>query len=257
MSGLKKRLASKTLSIGSWIQFGYPQTTEIMAKAGFDFMVVDMEHTSIASHELFQSIQICSLAGLSVLVRVGAHDPLLVKRAMDAGADGIIMPMVETRDQAEMARDAVYYPPVGKRGVGLARAQGYGLDFDDYMRRLRDEMIVIVMIEHHKAVAELESILAVDGVDGFFLGPYDMSASLGKPGQFNDPEVAAVLSRVGAIAKDHPKPSGIHVVHPDPTLLAKRIEESYKFIAYGTDMVFFSRMIRDSMQAIAPNFQRN
>ena len=103
----KDKLRKKDLVIGSWIQLGYPQTTEIIARAGFEFVVVDMEHTSISASELLQTIQIADLAGLTVLVRVGTNDPLLIKRAMDAGADGIIVPMVETREEAERARDAI------------------------------------------------------------------------------------------------------------------------------------------------------
>lgn len=243
----KTRIQQKELIVGSWIQLGYPQTTEIIARAGFEFVVVDMEHTSISADQLLSSIQISSLAGVTVLVRVGSHDPMLIKRAMDAGADGIIVPMVETRDQAERARDAIYYPPKGQRGVGLARAQGFGLDFDAYRDRMADDTILIVQIEHRRAVDNLEAILDVDGVDGFFVGPYDMSGSFGKPGNFGDPEVAAALSRVADIVKEHPKPSGMHVVMPDPKLLAQRISEGYRFIAYGTDMVFFAEMVRRSV----------
>jgi 2-keto-3-deoxy-L-rhamnonate aldolase RhmA len=240
----KGKLRKKELVIGSWIQLGYPQTTEIIARAGFEFVVVDMEHTSISANELLQTIQIADLAGLTVLVRVGTNDPLLIKRAMDAGADGIIVPMVETRDEAERARDAIYYPPKGLRGVGLARAQGFGLEFDAYRDRMAEDTILIVQIEHRRAVDAIESILDVEGVDGFFVGPYDMSGSFGKPGNFKDPEVAAALSRVADIVKSHPKPSGMHVVMPDPALLKQRIAEGYRFIAYGTDMVFFADAVR-------------
>ncbi len=243
----KDRIRRKELIVGSWIQLGYPQTTEIVARAGFQFVVIDMEHTSISSSELLSSIQIASLAGIAVLVRVGANDPLLIKRAMDAGADGIIVPMVETREQAERARDAIYYPPKGLRGVGLARAQGFGLDFDAYRDRMAEETILIVQIEHRRAVDALETILDVDGVDGFLVGPYDMSGSFGKPGNFADPEVAAALSRVAEVVKNHSKPSGIHVVFPDPALLSQRISEGYRFIAYGTDLVFFAETVRRSV----------
>ena len=243
----KDRILKKELIVGSWIQLGYPQTTEIIARAGFGFVVVDMEHTSISSSELLSTIQISSLAGIPVLVRVGTNDPLLIKRAMDAGADGIIVPMVETRDQAERARDAIYYPPKGLRGVGLARAQDFGLGFDAYRDRMAKETILIVQIEHRRAVDQLEAILDVDGVDGFLVGPYDMSGSFGKPGNFSDPEVAAALTRVADVVKAHPKPSGIHVVMPDPKQLAQRIKEGYRFIAYSTDMVFFAEAVRRSV----------
>jgi 2-keto-3-deoxy-L-rhamnonate aldolase RhmA len=244
---LKRRLLNKDLVIGSWIQLGYPQTTEILAKAGFHFLVIDMEHTSISASELLGSIQISSLAGVPVLVRVGANDALLIKRAMDAGADGIIVPMVESREDAERARDSIYYPPKGRRGVGLARAQGFGLEFDKYRHRMETETILIVQIEHRRALDAIESILDVDGVDGFLVGPYDMSASFGKPGEFDDPEVAAALSRVAELVKRHRKPSGFHVVQPDPALLAQRIEEGYRFIAYGTDLVFVADAVQRSV----------
>ncbi len=247
MNGLKQKLGRKELVIGSWIQLAYPQTTEIVAKAGFSFMVVDMEHTSIASHELLSAIQIGSLAGQEVLVRVGANDPLLIKRAMDAGAAGIILPMTETVDDIERARDAVYYPPRGKRGVGLARAQGFGLDFDGYRDRMDNRLIVIAQVEHWRGVQNLERILEVDGVDGMLVGPYDLSASYGKPGRFDDPEVSSALSRVAEVVRAHPKPAGIHVVQPDAAALRRRVEEGYRFICYGTDMVLFAEMLRRTL----------
>ncbi len=249
--GLKAKLASKDLVIGSWIQLAYAQTTEICATAGFGFMVVDMEHTSIASHELLSAIQIGSLAGQEVLVRVGANDPLLIKRAMDAGAAGIIMPMTETVDDILRARDAVYYPPRGTRGVGLARAQGFGLDFAGYRDRMDSELVLIAQVEHKRGVENLEKILDVDGVDGMLVGPYDLSASYGKPGQFDDPEVAAALSRVAEVVRSHTKPAGMHVVQPDAALLRRRVEEGYRFICYGTDMVLFAEMIRRTLADIS------
>lgn len=241
---LKDKLRKKELALGAWIQLAHPQITEMTAKSGLDFVVCDMEHTAIAMHELFQTIQIVTLSGVAALVRVGSHDPLGIKRALDAGADGIIVPMVETADQARAARDAVYYPPFGKRGVGLARAQGFGMEFDAYRDRAKDETIFIPQIEHHRAVDALEDILAVEGVDGFLTGPYDLSGSLGKPGQFDDPEVAAALSRVAKVVASHAKPSGMHVVHPDGALLKQRIAEGYRFIAYGTDMVLYANMLK-------------
>ncbi|MEM6846863.1 MAG: aldolase/citrate lyase family protein [Pseudomonadota bacterium] len=244
-TSFKRRLQNKELLFGSWNQLGSPQTTEIMARAPFDFAAIDMEHTSIASHELIGSIQISQLAGQPVLVRVGSHDPLLSKRALDAGANGIICPMVETVDQAKRARDGVYYAPRGTRGVGLARAQGFGLDFDRYRDSSDDELVLIVQIEHWRGVENLEAILDVDGVDGFLVGPYDLSASFGKPGNFADPEVASALSRIAGIVKDHDKPSGLHVVHPGAEGLAARVAEGYRFIAYGTDMLIFARAVAE------------
>ncbi len=245
MEPLKTRLKRPgSVTIGCWNQLGYPQTTEMLVRWGGDFMVVDMEHTSIGSHELLQSIQIADLAGIPALVRVGANDPLLIKRALDAGATGIIVPMIGSAEAAKRAHDAIYYPPKGARGVGLARAQGFGLDFDAYRDRADDRTLFIPQIEHHEAVKELDAILELDGVDGFLVGPYDLSGSLGRPGDFEHPEVQTALAPIREAAKHHPKPAGLHVVHPGADALKQRIEEGYRLIAYGTDMVFFAHMMQ-------------
>ena len=167
-----------------------------MARAGFDWLVIDMEHTAIDTFQAQQMIQIIDLAGCVPLVRVGSNDPLLIKRAMDGGAHGIIVPMVNTPAEARRAVSAIRYPPAGTRGVGLSRAQGYGLGFRQYQIWAEEETILIVQIEHIQAVENLEEILAVEGVDGFIVGPYDLSGSLGRPGDFGHAEVAGALSKV-------------------------------------------------------------
>ena len=171
---------------------------------------------------------------------VGANDALIIKRVMDAGAHGVLIPDVRSADDARRAVESVYYPPFGKRGAGLARAQAYGMDFEGYRHWLESEAVVIVQIEHVDAVRDMQQILAVDGVDGFILGPYDLSASIGKPGQFEDPEVKAVFSEVTEALHSAQKPAGIHIVHADPDALRARIAEGYQIIAYGDDMVFYS-----------------
>ena len=129
-SSLKTKLKSKELTIGSWISFGFIQTCEIMAKAGFDWLVVDMEHTAINHNQCLNLIQVIESNGVTPIVRVGSNDPLLIKRAMDSGAHGIIVPMINTVEDAQKAINALYYPPKGSRGVGLARAQNYGIGFE-------------------------------------------------------------------------------------------------------------------------------
>jgi 2-dehydro-3-deoxyglucarate aldolase len=240
---LKAALRRKELVLGSWLQFGYPLITEMFARKGFDFLAIDMEHGPISLQTMAEQIQLISLAGCAPMVRVGANDPLLIKRAMDAGAAGVIVPMIESAEQAKRAVEAAYYPPKGTRGVGLARAQGFGLDFDSYREKMADETVVIVQIEHKNAVGALESILAVDGVDGFMVGPYDMSASFGKPGDFDNPDFLAAMDRVASFVATHDKPGGLHVVHPGADNLIAKVREGYRFIAYGTDMLFLAHML--------------
>jgi 2-dehydro-3-deoxyglucarate aldolase len=242
---LKAKLAQKDLTIGSWLSWGFSPITEVMAKAGFEWLVIDLEHTAIDYAEAHQLIQTIDLAGCVPLVRVGNNDPLIIKRVLDSGAEGIIVPMVNTADEAKRAVDAAYYPPRGTRGVGLSRAQGYGLAFDDYRKRALERTIVIVQIEHILGVKNLEAILSVDGVDGFIVGPYDLSGSLNEPGNFDHPDVLKALHRVQKVMRMADKPGGYHVVHTNHDELLNRISEGYRFIAYGDDMVMFAQKVKD------------
>ena len=145
------------------------------------------------------------------------------------------MPMVNSPAEAEAAVAAVKYPVAGKRSVGLARAQGYGVRFADYLTWQKENSLVVVQIEHIDAVNCLESILSVEGVDAYFVGPYDLSGSLEVPGQFDHPEFVNAMERIHAIAKELGVPGGVHIVEPDPVQLEKSISEGSRFIAYGID----------------------
>ena len=244
-SSLKTKLKSEKLTIGSWISFGFTQTCEIMAKAEFDWLVIDMEHSAIDYKQCLHLIQIIESNGVTPLVRVGANDPLLIKRSMDAGAHGVIVPMVNTLEDAQKAIDALYYPPKGSRGVGLARAQEYGVGFEVYKKWADKETIFIPQIEHIEGVNNLESILALGPVDGFIIGPYDLSGSLGIPGEWKHPAVLEALDKVNKVLSDNDnhKPGGYHIVHSNQDELEQRIKQGYRFIAYGDDMVFFTEII--------------
>lgn len=250
MKNLKEQLKNKTLTIGSWITLGHPSIAEIMAKAGFDWLTVDMEHSAITLHQAQQLIQIISLSGVPPLVRVGHNEPNLIKRVMDAGAHGVIVPMVNSREEAERAVASVKYPPKGFRGVGLARAQAYGADFEGYRKWNESNSVVIVQVEHIKAVENLEAILSVEGVDGFIIGPYDLSGSLGVPGQFDHPDVVAALTKVKDVAKAMDAVSGFHVIPPDPLEVRKKTDEGYRFIAYSLDILFLGNSCREGLQQI-------
>lgn len=240
---LKEKLFKKELTIGSWLSFGYTPITEIMVQAGFEWLVIDMEHTSIDDFAAMQMIQIISLSKCVPLVRVGKNDELLIKRVMDSGAHGVLVPMINTKEDAEKAVDYVKYPPKGKRGVGLSRAQNYGLGFQEYKEWAEANSIVIVQIEHIKAVENLPEIMSVDGIDGFIVGPYDLSASMNIPGEFDRIEFLEIINSVEDFMKKSNKPGGYHVVHSDTNLLKEKIKQGYRFMAYGDDMVFFSEKI--------------
>jgi 2-keto-3-deoxy-L-rhamnonate aldolase RhmA len=246
---LKNKLIRKDLTIGSWITFRDPAVAEIMAHSGFDWLAVDLEHSVISIREAGELIRVIDLCGVSPLVRLSANDPVQIKRVMDAGSSGVIVPMINSAQEAKQAADALYYPPKGSRSVGLARAQGYGYSFEVYRQWLSDAAVLIVQIEHIRAVENLEAILAVDGVDGFFVGPYDLSASLGFPGQFDHPLFMEAMSRIRTIGGLSNKSRGVHVVEPDRAQLKERAGEGYNFIAYSVDMRMLDVACRSALAA--------
>lgn len=242
---LKAAMAEKRLTFGSWLSFSDSFLAEMMARiGGFDWLVVDMEHSATSLDAQGRLIQAISLAGAVPFVRLGANEPFMIKRALDCGAYGVIVPQVNSRADAQAAVDAAYYPPTGQRGVGLFRAQHYGLGFADYREASDRRTIVVVQIEHHQAVDRIDEILAVDGVDGFLIGPYDLSGSLGRPGDFEHPEVAQLFDRLERTLSAHPKPGGFHVVHSDRSVLQRRIDQGARFMAYGTEMVFLAEKLQ-------------
>ena len=154
---------------------------------------------------------------------------------MDAASHGIIVPMVNSEEEAKMAVNAAKYPPKGSRGFGLARAQGYGNKFEEYLSWEKEGTVVIVQIEHINAVNNFESILSVEGIDGYIVGPYDLSGSLGIPGEFDHPDLLEALSQIKNVSKKMNALGGIHIVEPDKGLLQQAITEGQKFIAYSVD----------------------
>lgn len=248
---LKQRLAANRLTVGSWITLAHPAIAEIMARAGFDWLTVDMEHSVITIREAEELIRVVSLCGVPALVRLTSNDANQIKRVMDAGASGVIVPMVSSRAEAEHAVSAMYYPPLGRRGVGLARAQGYGPGFADYREQLADRgAVVMVMIEHIDAVNNARDILSVEGVDGYFIGPYDLSSSMGLAGQLEHPKVVAAIEQVRTTAKALNKPGGVHVIEPDPARLRAFVEQGFTFLAYSLDIRMLDQTARAGLASV-------
>lgn len=250
METLKDKLKKNELTVGSWVTLGHPAIIEIMAGAGFDWFAVDLEHSMIGMREASDLIRTIDLLGLPALIRVGSCDPDQIKRVMDAGAAGVIVPMVNSCEEAERAVKAVKYPPWGERGVGLARAQGYGFAFEKYAASINERSIVIAQIEHVKAMDDLEGILTTEGIDGSMIGPYDLSSSIGVPGQFDDPGVVRLIETYKRISAQCGKPAGIHVVQPDPRVALGKIIEGYRFIAFGVDFLFLGGACRETMRIL-------
>ena len=249
-NALKQQLRNGQLTLGSWITLAHPAIAEIMATAGFDWLAVDLEHSVITIREAEELIRIIDLAGVVPLVRLTSNDANQIKRVMDAGSHGVIVPMVNCADDAKRAVSAVKYPTKGSRGIGLARAQGYGTSFNEYMTWQEEQSIVIVQIEHIDAVHSIKAILSVEGVDGFIVGPYDLTGSMGIPGQFHHTDFLDALKKVYSVADTLNIPGGIHIVEPDTKQLQEKIDEGLNFIAYSVDIRMLERACHEGVHHI-------
>ena len=240
----------KKYSIGSWITLNHPSIAEIMADCGFDWLCVDLEHSVIDYYNAQLLISTIQAKGLKAFVRVGKNEDLIIKRVLDAGADGIIVPMINTKQDALKAVKSVKYPPEGSRGVGLARAQGYGFNFDDYKNKKTNEIKLIVQIEHIDAIKNLDDIISIDGIDGSLIGPYDLSGSMGKPGDYNDDDVIEILNKYENDASKHGKLMGFHVIKPNHRLVREKINRGYNFIAFSLDTIFLGTIAKNEIDKL-------
>ena len=247
---LRKRIKAGELTLGSWITIGHPNVAEILANAGFDWLVIDIEHNPINIAMVQTLITTIQSKGVAALVRVSKNEEVVIKHVLDAGADGIIVPMICSKEDAELAVDYAKYPPIGKRGVGLARAQQYGIGFETYKKWVAEDLVVIAQIEHIDGINNLEKIISVPGIDGTIIGPYDLSGSMGMPGEFEKPIVKEALSKYIDICKTHKFPMGFHVVNTDPAKIQEKIDEGYRFIAYGTDFLFMGDTAANGMSVL-------
>lgn len=251
-SSIKEKLARGEATLGSWMSMAHVSIAEILASAGYDWVVVETEHTAIDVSEVLRLLIAIEGRGAVPLVRLAWNDPVQCKAVLDSGAAGVIVPMVNTKAEAEMAVRAAKYPPDGFRGVGLARAQGYGETFASYVERANADTLVVLQIEHIDAVRNIDEILSVPGIDATFIGPYDLSMSMGLPGQLTHPDVVHARERVLAATLERGLTAGIHLVHPDRAAadLPHYLAQGYRFIALGTDILFLGDSCR-ALQAAA------
>ena len=237
---IREKLKNGKVSIGSWMQIPHGSIAEILAHAGYDWVVVDLEHGSISTHQLPDLFRAVESYGTLPLVRLSRAHPNDCKKSLDAGAGGVIVPMLENAEQLIAIIDQCAWPPTGKRGVGFSRANLFGKYFEHYKNEAQSPFVV-AQIENICAVEELEKIFSVPGLDAILIGPYDLSASMGLTGQFKEPEYIKVLTKIRKLSQTFNIPLGIHVVQPDSTELRARISEGYQFIAYSIDSVFLYR----------------
>lgn len=236
---IRHKLKLNKVSLGSWIQIGNTSVAEIMGKSGYDWVALDLEHGVFSQGELAALNMAIELGGTLPLARVAQSHPKDIKIALDAGAGGVILPMIENAQQLSQAIDAACWPPVGRRGVGFSRANLFGANFEEYKHEAQ-EPLVIAMIENINAVNELDKILQLEKLDAIFIGPYDLSASMGITAQFEHSDFKKALQTISDKCKQYNVASGIHVVKPSKKELEDKINQGYKFIAYSIDAVFLT-----------------
>lgn len=217
---------------------GSSVTAEIFTMVGFDWTAVDMEHTSISREALPLLLGILEKGGVVPFVRLAANDPVLIQSALDAGAVGLIAPQINSADEAKAFVHSAKFSPEGSRGVSFCRAAQYGANFGNYVKNFNRKIILVAMIENKTAVSGIEEIASVAEIDALFVGPYDLSASLGIPGKFDHPSYLTALKKVEAAARKAKIPLGMHVVPPDVRQLKKTVKDGYRFIGCSIDTQF-------------------
>jgi 2-dehydro-3-deoxyglucarate aldolase/4-hydroxy-2-oxoheptanedioate aldolase len=244
---IRARLQKGDTLIGTLITIPAPEIAEIMAEIGYDWLFIDTEHGSFDAQSAQGILQAVDHRCPCVL-RVPTNDEVWIKKALDIGAAGIIAPGVNSAEEAERIVRMCKYPPRGTRGVGIGRAHGYGLKFKEYVAKANDDIAVILQAENTNAVENIAEIVQVPDIDAVLIGPYDLSASMGKTGRINDDEVQAAIASVTECCRDAGIPLGIFADSAESA--APFIEQGYTLIAISTDCLHMVQGARATLKAI-------
>jgi 4-hydroxy-2-oxoheptanedioate aldolase len=249
MNFIRQRALSGELLSGCFLNLGSSLTVEMAGQVGFDFLLIDLEHGSGDQEALVHQLQAASATPAAPLVRIAWNEPWRFKRVLDAGAMGVMIPWVNDAEEARAAAAAMRYFPDGIRGAAvLNRGSSFGLHFEEYFTQANDNLTTVVQIETREALDNAAEIAAVPGVDVLFVGPFDLSISLGLRGQFEHPDFIAALDRVASAAKDAGKAAGILLQQQDQ--VADLVERGYTFICLGSDGGLVANGMRSNSAAL-------
>jgi len=245
----KEMLRQGQATLGTWVTTASPDVAEILANVGFDWLIFDMEHAPLSIETVQNLIQATSGSDVVPIVRVAWNDQVLIKLALDIGSYGLLVPLVNNREDAVRAVQAAKYPPVGIRGVGPRRASNYYRAFQDYLAKADEEILVVVQIEHFKAVENIKDILSVEGLDAVYIGPADLTASMGLFGQYNNPKVLKAIDTVLLSCEKTGVPVGTHAF--DVESVSRLISKGFQFITIGTDIGFLIQGCTETLKQIS------
>ncbi len=245
-SEFRRRLRAGDLLYGTMVTLESPEMVEVLAHLGFDWLFIETEHAPLLPYAVQRIVQVAEPT--PCLVRLSRSDEISIKRALDAGAAGIIVPQVNSAAHARLVVSYAKYAPMGSRGIGLSRASRYGLEFADYLAGANDATTIVVQAEHIDAVENIEEICDVEGVDAVLIGPYDLSASLNKTGRLGDREVVAAIERVRDVCIGTGMRLGFYGVTPD--LVTPRADEGYNLLCSGADIGLFANAARGLLREL-------
>ena len=233
-SSFAQRLRAGELLIATMVSLASPEITEILAETGFDWLFIDAEHGAFNPQQTQSMLQ--AAGKCPCVIRVPAGEDIWIKKALDIGAAGIIVPQVHTAEQAEQIISQCKYSPEGNRGVGIGRAHTYGMEFDNYIQNANEDTAVILQAESRQAIENIDAIVKLKGLDAILIGPYDLSASLGRIGQVTDPEVQAAIKTVANACQSAGIQLGIFGVRAEA--VKPYIEQGFTLITAGMDALF-------------------
>jgi len=238
-NAFKHAIAKGETQIGLWCSLCSPITAEIVSHSGFDWLLLDTEHSPNEVPDVLAQLQAVQAGTASAIVRPAWNDIVLIKRFLDIGAQSLLIPFVQTPEEARRAVEATRYPPAGIRGItGSGRASRYGR-VQDYLKNASREICLLVQVETRSALDQIEAIASVDGIDGVFIGPNDLAASFGHIGNWGHPEVQAALEEAARRLKKIGKPAGI--LTPNEEEAKRFIQWGYTFVAVGADLGLLAR----------------
>jgi 2-dehydro-3-deoxyglucarate aldolase/4-hydroxy-2-oxoheptanedioate aldolase len=250
----RDRLRAGDPVVGNWLSLGEPALAEVSADMGFDFVLIDTEHTPLSletATDLARAVNAgrADETGTAPLLRVPWNDPVRIERALDVGVEGLMSPMVDTPAEARALVDAARYPPAGSRGLAAARAADYGRSFDEYVSRANDDLVLVAQMESGEAVANAADIAAVDGIDALFVGPADLSAAVAELGAYDDPAFVEAVATVLEAADDAGVPVG--TLATDPEQIDRWAAVGFDFQIVGVDVSYVVEGARRAMERYA------
>jgi 2-keto-3-deoxy-L-rhamnonate aldolase RhmA len=246
-ASFRKKLSQKELLIGTLLTLPSPEVAEILMEAGFDWIFIDAEHGTHSLQDVQRILQ-AAQSRCPCVVRVPLKDEIWIKRILDTGPAGILVPHVNSAQDALDIMQMCLYPPQGKRSAGISRAQGYGMKSQEYMKNANREVVVVLQVEHIDGVRNIESIVAVPGAAAVFVGPYDLSGSMDKLGDVADPEVMECIEKVKTACDRSGLPAGIFGV--DAEAVKPYIELGYTLIAVGSDTLFLGKEAQQTLRLL-------